>query len=489
MKKIGILVVAYNAASTLAEVLDRIPEAFVPRISEILVCDDHSDDDTYEVGLGYMAANRTLPLKVVRHARNLGYGGNQKEGYRWAIASGLDIVVLLHGDGQYAPELLPAMVAPLDADEADAVFGSRMSTPGEARKGGMPLYKYVGNRILTTFQNAVAGLELTEWHSGYRAYSVAALEDIDFEANSDDFDFDTQIIIQLHEAGKAIAEVPIPTYYGDEICYVNGLAYARDVAWEVLRYRAHKMGFGSGELAFADQGYEMKEAGDSSHGVLLSWLGERRPGKVLDLGCSHGLLAATATRMGHEVTGVDIEKHDEVVSRLDHFVEADLAQGLPSEVGTGFDVILAADVLEHVPDPARLLGEIRTRLAPGGSLLVSVPNFAHWYPRVRVGLGLFDYDRRGILDRGHLRFFTRRSIEHMLGRAGFTVRRREVVGLPFEVVDRGGSSQADHRGVGPLQRIELLRRIERWAVAAWPTLFGYQFLYELGSTPAASRTF
>ncbi|MGC1511574.1 MAG: bifunctional glycosyltransferase/class I SAM-dependent methyltransferase [Acidimicrobiales bacterium] len=473
MKKIGILVVAYNAASTLERVLDRIPEDFLPRITEILVCDDHSDDDTYEVGLGYQQANRALPLKLVRHARNLGYGGNQKEGYRWAIANDLDIVVLLHGDGQYAPELLPAIVAPLELDEADAVFGSRMMTRGEARKGGMPLYKYVGNRILTTFQNAVAGLDLTEWHSGYRAYSVAALEDIPFEVNSDDFDFDTQIIIQLHEAGKSIVEVPIPTYYGDEICYVNGMAYARDVAEEVLRYRAHKMGFGSGELAFADQAYEIKEALDSSHGLLLGWLERRRPGRVLDLGCSHGLLAMAARRMGHEVTGVDIEKHDGVVDRLDRFVEADLSLGIPGEVGAGYDVIVAADVLEHVPDPARLLGDIAGRLGPGGSLLVSVPNFAHWYPRVRVGLGLFDYDRRGILDRGHLRFFTRRSIETLLDRAGFVVRRREVTGLPFEVVDRGGAFGADVRGSGGL-----LQRIERVAVRTWPTLFGYQFVYE-----------
>ena len=255
MKRIGILVVAYNAASTLAHVLDRIPREFVPRIDEILVSDDHSGDSTYLVGLGYQQEVGDLPLTVVRHPRNLGYGGNQKAGYRWAIDNDLDIVVMLHGDGQYAPEMLPQMVEHLELDKCDAVFGSRMMEPGAARRGGMPMYKYVGNRILTTFQNAVVGTDLSEWHSGYRAYSVAALAQVPFADNSDDFEFDTQIILQLLEAGKRIEEISIPTFYGDEISYVNGMRYARDVTRQVLRYRAHKVGLGSGETAFASRAY------------------------------------------------------------------------------------------------------------------------------------------------------------------------------------------------------------------------------------------
>src|SRR5204863_7802521 len=127
---------------------------------------------------------------------------------------------------------------------------SRIMEPAEEREGGMPLYKYVRTRILTRFENSVAGAELSEWHSGYRAYSVDALRSIPFDQNSDGFDFDTQIILQLLEAGKRLHEIPIPTYYGDEICYVDGVKYAKDVSRQVMRYRAHKMGFGSGEMAF-----------------------------------------------------------------------------------------------------------------------------------------------------------------------------------------------------------------------------------------------
>jgi len=248
-KRIGILVVAYNAATTLAAVLDRIPEDFRPSITTVLVGDDHSQDQTHLVAVGYQSLAPDLPIQVTRHERNLGYGGNQKWGYRTAIEQDLDVIVLLHGDGQYAPELLPDMVAPLLAGEADAVMGSRMMVPGGARRGGMPLYKYVGNRILTTVENALAGVELSEWHSGYRAYSVEALRQLPFERNSDGFDFDTQIILQLIETGQRIVEIPIPTYYGDEISHVNGLKYAKDITQHVLRYRAHKMGFGTGELA------------------------------------------------------------------------------------------------------------------------------------------------------------------------------------------------------------------------------------------------
>jgi glycosyltransferase involved in cell wall biosynthesis len=481
MKRIGILVVAYNAASTLAQVLDRIPREFVPRITEILVCDDHSQDSTYLVGLGYQQVSKELPVKVVRHPRNLGYGGNQKAGYRWAIESGLDIVVMLHGDGQYAPEMLPQMVEPLELDKCDAVFGSRMLERGAARRGGMPLYKYVGNRILTTLQNAVAGIDLSEWHSGYRAYKVAALSEVPFEGNSNDFDFDTQIIVQLHEAGKRIEEIPIPTFYGDEISRVNGLRYARDVSLHAVRYRAHKMGFGSGEMAFDSRAYERKLAPDTSHGRILAWLADRRPSRVLDLGCSDGALAAELRAHGHKVTGVDVEEHPGARENLESFVAADLEHGLPDQIGGEFDVIVAADVLEHIREPEHLLADLAGRLAPGGSIVACVPNFGHWYPRLRVALGRFDYDRRGILDRGHLRFFTRRSFERLVRRAGYTVRRQEFLTLPIEVAQRGASSEKG-AGVGA-NALRAFKRVDQIGVTLRPTLFAYQFLYELEPTP------
>jgi 2-polyprenyl-3-methyl-5-hydroxy-6-metoxy-1,4-benzoquinol methylase len=475
--RIGILVVAYNAATTLASVLDRVPKSFRPRISQVFVCDDASDDSTYLVGLGYKQLADDLPLTVIRHPRNLGYGGNQKAGYRLAIEHGLDIIVLLHGDGQYAPECLDDIVAPLERGECDAVMGSRMMVKGAALKGGMPLYKYVGNRILTTFENRMLGTSLTEFHSGYRAYNVKALASIPFDRNSDGFNFDTQIIIQLVDAGKRIVEVPIPTYYGDEICYVDGIKYAKDVSADVVRYRLANLGFMSGDLGSVGEEYGMKEAHDSSHAVILNWLGQIPPARILDLGCSGGLLSEQARTLGHHVTAVDILELPEVRHRVDRFIKADLDKGLPAEViAEGpFDCVLAADVLEHVREPERLLEEIRDVLVPRGQLVASVPNFGHWYARARVASGFFDYDQRGILDNGHVRFFTRRGIVQRLRRAGFRVVKQEATGLPLEVLTHSERSQ--HR---------FIKLVDRAAVTARPTMFGYQFVFRCESPPQAS---
>jgi 2-polyprenyl-3-methyl-5-hydroxy-6-metoxy-1,4-benzoquinol methylase len=478
--RIGILVVAYNAESTLASVLDRVPKEFRPRISKVFICDDASGDSTHLVALGYQQLSNDLPLKIVRHPQNLGYGGNQKAGYRMAIDTGLDIIVMLHGDGQYAPESLPEMIAPVERGEADAVMGSRMMEPGAARKGGMPLYKYVGNRILTRFENRMLGTSFTEFHSGYRAYRVDALKAIPFESNSDNFNFDTQIIIQMVNAGKRIIEIPIPTYYGDEICYVDGLKYAKDVSTDVVRHRLGKMGFDSGDLGGVGEEYGLKQA-DSSHATILRWLGARPTANVLDLGCSGGLLSERVGQLGHHVTGVDVLEIDGVRDRVDQFIVADLDRGIPAEARDGgpYDVVLCADILEHVRQPEQLLRQARDVLGPGGVLITSVPNFGHWYARIRTVLGLFDYDQRGVLDNGHVRFFMRRGLLRRIRSAGFTVVHQEATGLPLDVLTNGGS--------GALRRA--LRIVDRLLVAMRPTLFGYQFIcMSEPATPGAQQS-
>jgi len=473
--RIGVLVVAYNAAATLAGVLDRLPKGFRSRVAEIAVFDDASSDCTYMVGLEYQKAC-DLPLTVVRRPQNLGYGGNQKAAYRWAIDRGLDIVVLLHGDGQYAPEVIEDLVDPLESMRCDAVFGSRMMEFGTARMGSMPLYKYVGNRILTKISNSLADMSLTEWHSGYRAYRVDALKEIPFENNSDGFDFDTQIILQLHEAGKQILEVPIPTYYGDEICYVNGIRYAKDVVKDVVRYRMHKTGFGSGELAFAEQSYESTWT-SPSHRVLIRWLASDRPKRILDVGCSNGRLGELLRLAGHTVIGVDSEKQDGLADRLDGFVEADLNQGLPEEIGEGFDVVVATETLSRLREPAVMLTEMQRVLRPGGVVMVSVPNISHWYPRIRVASGRFQYEKRGIFDRDHVRFFTSRTFEKTAAEAGLRVRRRAVTGFPVQITERGGRV--------PRWVIRSLSASDKLGIVLSPTLFSYLLIYELDGSNAS----
>lgn len=239
MARIGILVVAYNAESTLRGVLERIPADLMRKIEEIFVFDDASQDRTHLIGRQLQQEfliKHEGKLSIYRNRRNLMYGGNQRRGYEYAIEKGLDIVVLLHGDGQYAPEVMQELIAPLEQGRADMVMGSRMMIPGAALKGNMPLYKYVGNKVLTWIENRLAGTRLSEFHSGYRAYRVEALKEIPLERMTWNWHFDTQIILEFLKKGYRIVEVPIPTYYGNEICRVNGIPYAAHCVFETLKF-------------------------------------------------------------------------------------------------------------------------------------------------------------------------------------------------------------------------------------------------------------
>jgi glycosyltransferase involved in cell wall biosynthesis len=225
-KRIGIFVIAYNAESTLAEVLKRIPDDIVDKVEEIFVIDDASQDNTYEVGRTFDDSAAAAKLTVHRNPVNLMYGGNQKRGYAYAIERGLDIVVLLHADGQYAPEVMQQLLEPLETGRAEMVMGSRMMESGAALRGNMPLYKYIGNKILSFTQNRLLKTRFTEFHSGYRAYSCRALASVDLDQLTNNWHFDTQIILEFLRRRYRIVEVSIPTYYGDEICHVNGIPYA-----------------------------------------------------------------------------------------------------------------------------------------------------------------------------------------------------------------------------------------------------------------------
>jgi len=243
MGKFAIYIPAYNAASTLPNVLERIPANIKESVEEILIVDNASEDNTHLVAIGYQRQNETdlHSLQVIRNQRNEGYGGSQKIAYQRAIDKEFDYIAMLHGDAQYAPELLETLVEPVLRGEADMVFGSRMQ--GDPRKGGMPLIRYWGNRFLTALQNALLGTHLSEFHSGYRVYSVEALRKIPFHRLSSDYHFDTEIIIVMKHLGMRIAERPIPTHYGGEKNYVNVWRYGMDVVVTTVTYFLHQKGW------------------------------------------------------------------------------------------------------------------------------------------------------------------------------------------------------------------------------------------------------
>jgi glycosyltransferase involved in cell wall biosynthesis len=233
-KKYMVLIVAYNAQSTIINLLHRIPKKVWQTAEEIIIADDASQDNTSLIAEDYKRAYARNNLTIIHHTKNKGYGGNQKWGYAYAIRKKYDAVVMVHGDAQYPPEQIHELVTPLLEGKKDFMFGSRMA--GNPLKGGMPLYKYFGNIFLTTLENFVLGTSLTEFHSGFRAYSTVALQSIPLEKTSDGFHFDSEIIIQLIIARKRIGEIIIPTRYGTEKCHVKVIPYGLHILFELIRY-------------------------------------------------------------------------------------------------------------------------------------------------------------------------------------------------------------------------------------------------------------
>ena len=435
-----VFVIAYYAEKTLQRVLERIPNSvFTDYQTEILVVDDASDDRTFDIGQGYKTAHPDIGITVLRNEYNQGYGGNQKVGYTYAIEHGFDFVAMVHGDGQYAPEELPRLLLPLRNGEADAVFGSRMMTAFGALRGGMPLYKFVGNRVLTTTQNFLLGTKLSEFHSGYRIYSVKALEKLHFLLNSNDFHFDTEIIIQHVNAGLRIAELSIPTYYGDEISRVNGIKYAKDVVLSTLKNVFHRTGL------LWQRRFDPKEQGNTHYGLKLGYPSSHQfaldavpPGStVIDIGSGPGGIARQLVERGCDVTVVDQHPPTDGPGGETGKVRV-VVQDLDQP--PAFDVkphthLLLLDVIEHLRNPEGFIKDLRAQFThEPKTLILSTPNVAFIVQRLMLLLGQFNYGKAGILDRTHRRLFTFRSLRHLLRDHGFRIKRIRGVPAPFPKV-------------------------------------------------------
>jgi glycosyltransferase involved in cell wall biosynthesis len=232
-----IIIPAYNAQHTIEGVFARIPEEVRGRIDRYVVVDDGSTDDTRRVLAGL--ARRFDTLTILAHDQNRGYGAAEKTLLTHALHNGCGVAVLLHADGQYSPEKLPELLQPLEAGEADLVQGSRMAEGG-ALRGGMPLHKFIGNKILSKVESIAFGMRLSEYHSGYLLYSRGLLERIPFGLFSDDFDFDLEMMVAAHILGFRIKQVAIPTIYADEVSHLNSITYGLQVLRVVARFaRGH----------------------------------------------------------------------------------------------------------------------------------------------------------------------------------------------------------------------------------------------------------
>ncbi|MBS3119321.1 glycosyltransferase family 2 protein [Candidatus Woesearchaeota archaeon] len=230
-KKVYIVMPAYRAASTISSVFERIPRRVI-RTAKIIVVEDGSTDNTLEVINKLRKKYRNI--KLIVHPRNKGYGAAQKTGFSAAVKAEADVAVLLHSDGQYPPELLQEMIRPIASGEADIVTGSRILGK-KALGGGMPLYKYLGNRFLTALENLSFGLNISEYHTGYIAYSRKALTTIPFHRLNDTYHFDGQMILVGSKKKLRIKEIPIPTRYAEEKSHLNPVTYGFEVLGVIVK--------------------------------------------------------------------------------------------------------------------------------------------------------------------------------------------------------------------------------------------------------------
>lgn len=213
-KKLMIFIPAYQSQRTICSVIDRIPKDVMKKASEIVVSDNHSTDNTYNVILKYKKKKKLSKLKVFRHEKNLFYGGNVKFGCNYAIKRNMDIMAVLHSDGQYPPEKINELIRPIEKGNAHTSFGSRFL--GNPLKGGMPLWRYLGNIFLTKIENILVGKRFSEWHSGFTAYDCNALKKLPFDLCDNGYEFTTDILLVFISNNMKIAEVPIPTHYGKD---------------------------------------------------------------------------------------------------------------------------------------------------------------------------------------------------------------------------------------------------------------------------------
>ena len=239
-KRIGIYVVAVDAVSSLAGVLDRIPEKVRERVEEVFVFDAGSRDDTYLVGVGYKAVSGFEKLKVMRGDRT-GFGANNKRAFEYCRERGFDIVVLLHAHGKYAPEVIEDLIGTLERGEVDAVIGSRI-LDGRPPRDQYPTLKYFVTRLLGAVQNRLMGVQLTDHHCGYRAYSIPAISELPLAENSDGLHFDSELLIQIVQKGLRVAEVPVPVYSGEEVDSARGVTYTYRVLRVLAQLWLHQKG-------------------------------------------------------------------------------------------------------------------------------------------------------------------------------------------------------------------------------------------------------
>ena len=466
--KILIFVVCYSAEKTIEWVLDRIPTEIWQNDrfqAEVLILDDQSPDQTFSKAHRYSQSHPERKIAVLSNPQNLGYGANLKMGCHYAIQNHFDALVLLHGNGQYAPHSLPKMIEPLIENQADAVLGSRMIHKGDALKDKMPYYKWIGNQILTAMQNRILKSRLSEFYSGYRAYRVSTLQTIPFQYNSDYFDFDTDILIQLLDTGKRIVEIPVPVFCGDEIRPLGALKYAWKTLYSCFLSRLNRLGLyyhpKFDYITNSNVIYESKFAFPSSH--RFAYDSVKAKTTVLDLGCGPGYMAKALAQKEVKIISIDKQIQPQTREYSWKWIEADIEIHAFDDRLAKVDTILLLDILEHLKSPEQCLKKLRDHFAKDQpEIIITTGNIGFLPIRLHLLFGAFHFGRRGILDMDHTRLFTFSSLTKLLKNQGYEILRKKGIPAPYPLAIGNGKTAC------------VLLFLNRCLIALSKSLFAYQ---------------
>lgn len=449
--RLGILLLAQESPSeALAEALRQLAPEVVAALHEVVLfaAEDQVGRVRGIVEGSPLAGRENLVIRG--DPRRYGFGGRRKIAFEYALEHGLDLFAVAEPGGGEPLDAIAPLLETARETRAQVVIASRRPAPG-------PLTAWTLNRIL--------GLGLADWSASLRVYGRDLLRRIPFQLNADDRRFDTELLIQCRAIGARVVETPVRrtgVHDGAGAAAWMSLAAAVD-------YRLHQLHVTRrGQfLVDPDVGYSFKRSPHGSHMQILEAI---RPGsRVLDLGCSQGLLAEHLVRRGARVTGVDQEDPARVSTVLETYYRRDLEEALVLPEGRVFDAVIVSDVIEHVRNRTQLLRSVRRHLKPDGRLVISTPNVALWFYRLSLLAGRFEYGPRGVLDETHVHLFTRATFRREIERSGFRIRKERVTALPFEVVFESTGQSRVLRAVSAASHA--LARL-------WPEMFAYQFILE-----------
>jgi SAM-dependent methyltransferase len=469
-----IFIAPYRNESTFADLLGRIPECFAGHKIEVLVINESSCNRDSETGW-HSLPSMQCPVTILHSGEDPGYGGCRKLAFQYAIRNDYEYIVLLDSDRPSDPGLIPTLLKPLLDGSADAALGSRMLVPGAARAGGMPAYRFVGNKTLTFIQNWLLGSDLSDFSPGFRAYRVSALKRIPFCYNANAFCFDIEVFLQLILAGSRIVEVPIPTHGGKERRSIRTLPYAKDVLWTTILYRLQQWNvFYHRKYDVAgvqNRYYDLKLGYRSSHTMALDAVPPST--RVLDIGCGPGFFAEELIRKGCIVTGMDQFPPSRSGAFRNFFLWEEGKAYPPIDL-RNYDTVLLLDLIEHLTQPEAFLNWLResARSYDGRpAFIVTSGNIVFFLVRIQALFGNFNYGKRGILDLTHSRMYTFSSLRNLFEQSGFRVARLEGIPAPWP--------KALGRNSFTLQLV----RLNTFLIRLMKGLFSYQIFLVATPTP------